>query len=593
MAQSHYNYSNTFIDGQTAKASEVKSEFESVETGFDDLNAYVDSELATTNANVTTLENALDSLQAFKGTWSSLTGALSMPASVYHSNSYWILNTNLADVTAKEPGVDPEWNIVGRSPISLIASGAITAGDPVVVNSDGTVSTVTGSAFAYGAKAEYLDTGGDHGKYNRTLHIGGGKVLTVWADSSNGNYLTAAVGTYSGTTLTYDTPVASTAAVNTASVKEEIFDLFYDSVNDVVLGAYATSTTVKAVAITVSGTTPTFASFGTTIATLAGAITRLDVCHDQTNDKVVVIAQTGTDNQCEIGSISWNGSSFTGAGETTALSTSATTYQLIEYDAAAGICVAVFNNSSGVYAVTIDCSATTPTFGTSNQLMDQVLNVNGPAVVMYHTGLEKVLFFASYYGGTYYQPLTCYALNISGGEVVSSQFYEMPIAGNTSSLSLYAMMGKNNELIFSNFELSVYARAIHRLKINLDNIELIESVLVGDGSALETSPSNSSDVEYISTLDCCVASMIRYTYSFFFGDSNLGDGVAGIAKDSVADTESVTIRTSGEVDDNQSGLTPGCYYYVDETGAVTKDSAGCLLGYAISSTELVIMLGGK
>jgi hypothetical protein len=45
----------------------------------------------------------------FKGLWSSLTGALAVPASVYHVNKYWMLLSNIADVTAKTPGVATEW----------------------------------------------------------------------------------------------------------------------------------------------------------------------------------------------------------------------------------------------------------------------------------------------------------------------------------------------------------------------------------------------------------------------------------------------------------------------------------------------------
>jgi len=50
----------------------------------------------------------------FKGSWSALTGALNVPASVYHDELYWMLLSNLANVTAKEPGVDAEWAQIGE-----------------------------------------------------------------------------------------------------------------------------------------------------------------------------------------------------------------------------------------------------------------------------------------------------------------------------------------------------------------------------------------------------------------------------------------------------------------------------------------------
>lgn len=45
--------------------------------------------------------------------WSSMTGAASKPLVVEHDGVYYGLNTNLSDVTAKEPGVDSEWTSFG------------------------------------------------------------------------------------------------------------------------------------------------------------------------------------------------------------------------------------------------------------------------------------------------------------------------------------------------------------------------------------------------------------------------------------------------------------------------------------------------
>ena len=45
----------------------------------------------------------------FKGLWSSLTGALSQPASVKHNNRFWLLLNNLSNVTTSQPGVSADW----------------------------------------------------------------------------------------------------------------------------------------------------------------------------------------------------------------------------------------------------------------------------------------------------------------------------------------------------------------------------------------------------------------------------------------------------------------------------------------------------
>lgn len=61
----------------------------------------------------------------FKGSWSTLTGALSMPASVLHQGKYWLLLANLANVTTDTPGVSASWSLIstggGNADLSAIA----------------------------------------------------------------------------------------------------------------------------------------------------------------------------------------------------------------------------------------------------------------------------------------------------------------------------------------------------------------------------------------------------------------------------------------------------------------------------------------
>ena len=45
----------------------------------------------------------------FKGEWSSLAGALAMPATVRHAGKFWALLNNVANVAAAEPGVSSAW----------------------------------------------------------------------------------------------------------------------------------------------------------------------------------------------------------------------------------------------------------------------------------------------------------------------------------------------------------------------------------------------------------------------------------------------------------------------------------------------------
>lgn len=48
----------------------------------------------------------------YKGAWSSLSGALAIPATVIHSGAIWLLTASVADVTAHTPGVSANWFLV-------------------------------------------------------------------------------------------------------------------------------------------------------------------------------------------------------------------------------------------------------------------------------------------------------------------------------------------------------------------------------------------------------------------------------------------------------------------------------------------------
>lgn len=74
------------------------------------------TDFGTFNVNAADIVAAADSAVAaanFQGDWSSLTGAFTAGHSVNHNNLRWSANTNIADVTASEPGVSGDWDQVG------------------------------------------------------------------------------------------------------------------------------------------------------------------------------------------------------------------------------------------------------------------------------------------------------------------------------------------------------------------------------------------------------------------------------------------------------------------------------------------------
>lgn len=89
-----------------AQTAEIKQSM-LVESG-----AILDQTIAARDAAVVNSSLA-QALANFKGRWQSLSGALVVPASVWHAGNYWSLISNVPSVAAAEPGLSNAWAMVG------------------------------------------------------------------------------------------------------------------------------------------------------------------------------------------------------------------------------------------------------------------------------------------------------------------------------------------------------------------------------------------------------------------------------------------------------------------------------------------------
>ena len=181
--------------------------------------------------------------------------------------------------------------IIGNDPntprqTQVVASGTLSTGDTVVVNSDGTVSAVAlnnvsdavGSAVTFeSANSFYIDAAYD---------VASSKIVICYADGGNGSKGTAVVGTVSGTSISFGTPVIfenSNSAVESKIVydpdQEKVVIVFQDNSS----GSFGQG---KAVVGTVSGTSITF---GSKVAIASGqTMEDFGLAYDTNQQKVVI-----------------------------------------------------------------------------------------------------------------------------------------------------------------------------------------------------------------------------------------------------------------------------------------------------------------
>lgn len=119
----------------------------------------------------------------FKGLWSSLTGPLNLPASVWHNNQFWTLVQSVADVTTKVPGVASEWKSFTMSRRRSVNTSEVAAVGELVADNG------AGQSLKVSAAAVNLH-GGPLKTYS-TCTIAGDKLLLAYLSMTNNLYMKA------------------------------------------------------------------------------------------------------------------------------------------------------------------------------------------------------------------------------------------------------------------------------------------------------------------------------------------------------------------------------------------------------------------
>ena len=244
-----------------------------------------------------------------------------------------------------------------------VASGTLPCGRPVVVNADGTVSSVAGSAESIGTPVVF-ETGVNW--YNAaTFDSNSNKVVIAYSDSGNSHYGTAVVGTVSGSSISFGTPVVFSSS-NTRKLER----IAFDSSNNKIVIAYSnvgSSGDGTAIVGTVSGTS---ISFGTAVVFHSGDVDWVSVTFDSSNNKVVVAytdVSAGNDHgHAIVGTVSGTSISF---GSEATFNSATTFYVMTTFDSNSNKVVIAYrdNGNSGSGTAKVGTvSGTSISFGSAS-----------------------------------------------------------------------------------------------------------------------------------------------------------------------------------------------------------------------------------
>tara|TARA_R100000657_G_C4671266_1_gene115805 strand:- start:4 stop:1446 length:1443 start_codon:yes stop_codon:yes gene_type:complete len=463
------------------------------------------------------------------------------------------------------------------------ASGSITAGKPLIVEADGDVTEIsaTGGGQDLGSAVVFESAGVRF--LGSTFDSNENKIVIVYRDGGNSNYGTAVVGTVSGSTISFGTPVVYNSA--NSSYNAATFD---SNANKVVVAYRDAGNSNRGTAIvgTVSGTS---ISFGSGEVFETGETYPIAATFDSSNNKVVIAyGDEGNSNygKAIVGTVS--GTSISFGSETTFNSGSTPGNQIsASFDSNSNKVVITYRdggNSSYGTAIVGTVSGTSISFG-SETVFDSIYIDNTSST--FDSSNNKIVVT--------YQRVSATDIYAAVGTVSGTSIsFGTPVAVDTSAGSYSGVVfeGATNKVVVS-FDDNLSSNGQFRLgtvsgtSISFEGVVTFESVAVDYISSTLDSNSNAAVIAYKDSGNSNYGTAV----AFRAATSNLtSENYIGIAEYAAADTETATVFIKGGVSPDQSSLTPGQTYFVqtDGTIATSAGTPSVTAGTAVTSTKLIV-----
>ena len=474
--------------------------------------------------------------------------------------------------------------IIGNDPsvprqTQEVASGTLPSGKPVVVNSDGTVSVVEIGAASIGSAVEFEDSGISY--QNSAYDTANDKIVIVYTNTGNSNYLTAVVGTVSGTSISFGTPVI----VN--SIQNYFPNIAFDENAGKFVITYSdtgNATHGRAVVATVSGTSITLGSH-TSFA--SHNVQDTFAVYDSAAQKVVIAYRDGTDNSGKaiVGTISGTSITF---GSAASFHSATTTAIGIAYDSSNNKIIFAYrdgNNSNQGTAVVGTVSGTSISFG-SDTIFETTATQD--THVVYDSGNDKINIF--YEDGADSDKLKGVIGTVSGTSISFTSVQELYTDAYVSGLAAsYDVNAGRTVLSFRGASAYGYA-----LPITSDG----STFTVGSSTIITT---NAFGTQTSSVYDPDQKKVVIHYQDgddsdhgkaqVYVAPASTAGSFVGFMKGTALDGTNGEILSSCSIARNQTSLTPGQTYFVSPTDGSLSTTAGSpsvTAGTAISNTELIV-----
>lgn len=479
-------------------------------------------------------------------------------------------------------------NVEKDAQVRAIASGALPSGDAVIVNSDGTVSVVALASVPDAVGTSVVFNSANSAGISAAYDVSSDKVVIAYSDYGAGGRGTAVVGTVSGTTITFGTPVvfeSSNSAIEIRIVYDpdqaKVVVVFQDNSS----GSFGQG---KAIVGTVSGTT---ISFGTKVALTAGqTMENFGIAYDTVQQKVVISFRDGTGSNygaCVVGTVSGTSISF---GSKTVFNSAVTIRQGMTYDSTAQKIVIAYHDfgATAGNAVVGTVSGTSISFGSEVTFESNAVDF---VTCSYDASAGRVVVV--YQDGGNSNFITAAVGTVSGTSISFGTPVAFDGAVNSFIGIVYDPNIQKTVIAYQDDGNSGYGTVVtgtvSGTSITFDSPFVFFN---GSGTAVITAAYNSAENKVIIGYkpdNTDYGNAIVYRPAGL--EANLtAENYIGFAAHTYADTQSAVVNSTCTVDRNQTGLTAGQTYYVQTDGTLdtTAGDPSVVAGTAISSTSIIV-----
>ncbi len=458
---------------------------------------------------------------------------------------------------------------------SFTASGAISAGDAVALNTDGTVSTIAdGTNTAASSQVDTTHSGG----IVTCAYIGGNQVAIC---DGNQGY----IGTISGNSISMSS--ASNATGVTSNFTKG--DLCYDpDLDNVILVGKDSVNDPWVQCGDVSGAT---ISWGSGLELNAAyTVGDIAVAYDTVNDRAWIALAEGTNNYLVAYTVTFSVTTPSiQRAETIDTGLSGVDNVDVVYDSVtdqAVMCVGSSHAAPYHFLYVMDGDATA--IRTSDAIVP-ANEINNPPTFQalgYNSDTGHVLHAAAYYdeGNAYDCYITLYKVVPQG--LIALDGVRLQVAFSTSTGLKIEYDANTKKICLLRGDSSHYLTLTELYEFD-DKLYIHgSSTLDSNNAAYMSATVDTDNGKIISAYERSAVSD-PYATCVTLGTDNYKDFI-GIASAAIVDTESGNINVVSGVNDQQSGLTIGEAYYVDSDGTLTTTRTGKLAGKAVAATKILV-----